>query len=302
MLPGRAPRAIVESVTDLIGDTPLIRLGRLAVRGNLLLKLELTNPSGSVKDRAALAMISAAERAGKLRRGGHIVEATSGNTGIALAMIAAVRGYVCTIVMPDDASIERRKVLVAYGAEVVLTDRELGMQGAVTRARELTKERDAFSPTQFQNCENPDAHEASTAEEILAAAPEIAAFVCGVGTGGTITGVGRVLVRARRGVRVIAVEPEGCAVLSGDRPGPHRLFGLGAGFVPAVLDRSVVTEVVKVKERDAYTTAERLARTEGIFAGPSTGANVFVALAIAEEVAGPVVTIACDLGDRYLAD
>jgi cysteine synthase A len=295
-------RGIVDSVTDLIGETPLVRLGRLAPGGNLLLKLELSNPSGSVKDRAALAMVTAAERAGKLRRGGHIVEATSGNTGIALAMIAAVRGYGCTIVMPDDASIERRKVLASYGADVVLTDRELGMQGAVTRAKELTKERDAFSPTQFQNCENPLAHEASTAEEILAAVPEIAAFVCGVGTGGTITGVGRVLLRARPDVRIIAVEPDGCAVLSGDQPGAHRLFGLGAGFVPEVLDRRVVSQVVKVKERDAYGTAERLARTEGIFAGPSTGANVHVALATAESARGPVVTIACDLGDRYLAD
>ncbi len=298
----REPRAIVDSITDLIGDTPLVRLSRLAARGNVLLKLELKNPSGSVKDRAALAMITAAERTGKLRRGGHIVEATSGNTGIALAMIAAVRGYICTIVMPDDASIERRKLLLSYGAEVVLTDRELGMQGAVTRARELTKERSAFSPTQFQNCANPAAHETSTAEEILASVPEIAAFVCGVGTGGTITGVGRVLRRARPGVRVVAVEPEGCAVLSGDQPGPHRVFGLGAGFVPEVLDLRIVSDIVKVKERDAYGTAERLARTEGIFAGPSTGANVFVALSVAEEVAGPVVTIACDLGDRYLAD
>lgn len=295
-------RPVVDSVTDLIGDTPLVRLGRLAARGEVLLKLELRNPSGSVKDRAALAMITAAERAGTLRRGGHIVEATSGNTGIALAMIAAVRGYACTIVMPDDASIERRKVLASYGAEVVLTDRDLGMQGAVTRAQELTKQRGAFSPTQFENRENPLAHEASTAEEILAAVPEIAAFVCGVGTGGTITGVGHVLLRARPDVRIVAVEPEGCAVLSGGAPGAHRLFGLGAGFVPEVLDRRVVTQVVKVKERDAYGTAERLARIEGIFAGPSTGANVHVALAVAEATQGPVVTIACDCGDRYLAD
>jgi cysteine synthase A len=293
---------VVDSVTDLIGHTPLVRLARLVPRGNLLLKMELRNPSGSVKDRAALAMITAAERAGKLRRGGHIVEATSGNTGIALAMIAAVRGYGCTIVMPDDASIERRKVLISYGAEVVLTDRELGMQGAVTRARELTKERDAFSPTQFSNCENPLAHEASTAAEILEAVPDIAVFVCGVGTGGTISGVGRVLRKKRPDIRVVAVEPEGCAVLSGEQPGAHRLFGLGAGFVPEVLDRTIISEVVKVKERDAYTEKERLARTEGIFAGPSTGANVHVARHAAETRKGPVVTIACDLGDRYLAD
>jgi len=293
---------VVDSVTDLIGHTPLVRLARLVPRRNLLLKMELRNPSGSVKDRAALAMITAAERTGKLRRGGHIVEATSGNTGIALAMIAAVRGYGCTIVMPDDASVERRKVLTSYGAEVVLTDRELGMQGAVTRAKELTKERGAFSPTQFSNCENPLAHEASTAAEILEAVPDIAAFVSGVGTGGTISGVGRVLRRARPDVRIVAVEPEGCAVLSGEAPGAHRLFGLGAGFVPEVLDRSIVTDVVKVKERDAYAQKEQLARTEGIFAGPSTGGNVHVAREIAEAMSGPVVTIACDLGDRYLAD
>jgi cysteine synthase A len=293
---------IASSITDLIGQTPLVRLSRLAPEGNVLLKLELSNPSGSVKDRAALAMITAAERSRKLTPGGHIVEATSGNTGIALAMIAAVRGYACTIVMPDDASVERRKVLAAYGAEVVLTPRAEGMRGAVVKAAELTRERNAFSPTQFVNQENPLAHESSTAEEILQAIPDVAAFVAGVGTGGTLTGVGRVLLRRQPGVRIVAVEPEGCSVLSGGSPGPHRLFGLGAGFVPEVLDRTVIHEVVVVKERDALAARERLATKEGIFGGPSTGANVHVALGLAGNVRGPIVTIACDLGDRYLAE
>ena len=270
------------------------------------MKLEQKNPSGSVKDRAALAMILAAERAKTLRAGGHIVEATSGNTGIALAMIAAVRGYFCTIVMPADASIERQKTLATYGAEVVLTNAELGMQEAVRTAAEIAKERNAFSPSQFANAENPAAHEATTAEEILASVPEISAFVSGVGTGGTITGVGRALKKAHPNILIIAVEPEACAVLSGCASGPHRIFGLGAGFVPTILDRGVIDRVVAVSDRDAYAAQERLARTEGIFAGPSTGANIHAVTHLMKRdpsaFRGQIVTIACDVGDRYLAE
>lgn len=284
-----------------IGRTPLVRLARLS--SNVAVKLELKNPGGSIKDRPALAMVRAAEDAGALGPGSTLVEATSGNTGISLAMIAAVRGYACVLVMPEDMSLERRQVMRAYGAEIVLTPAAEGMSGAVRRAETIVAERKrAFMPRQFDNPANPAAHEATTAQEILRdAGDELAAFVAGVGTGGTITGVGRALKRARPGVRIVAVEPSASAVLSGGAAGPHGIQGLGAGFVPKILDRSVLDEIVTVTDAAADKMARRCAREEGLLVGPSSGANLQVACEVASRVKGLVVTIACDGGERYFA-
>ena len=295
----------VGSVLELIGRTPLVRLSRVGPEGGarVLGKLEAKNPGGSVKDRPALAMVEAAEQAGSLRPGSTIIEATSGNTGISLAMISAVRGYRCVLVMPEDMSLERRYVLRAYGAEIVLTPAQEGMTGAVERARELLSQTaDAVMPRQFENAANPEAHARTTAREIIAqAGPELAAFVAGVGTGGTISGVGRVLKAERPHVQVIAVEPAGSAVLSGRPPGMHGIQGLGAGFVPANLDRSVIDQVVTVADVVAERMARRLAREEGLLVGPSSGANVHAACDVARKLrSGTVVTILCDSGERYL--
>jgi cysteine synthase A len=290
------------SVLDLVGRTPLIELRRIPTSGTrVLAKLESANPSGSVKDRPALAIVEAAEAAGQLAEGSVIVEATSGNTGIALAMIAAVRGYRCILVMPEDMSIERRRILRAYGAEIVITSPDEGMRGAVLEAERIAHGTErSFMPRQFENPANPDVHERTTAREILEAVPDIAAFVAGVGTGGTITGVGRALRAERPGTQVIAVEPEKSAVLGGGAPGLHTIQGIGAGFVPSVLDRAVIDAVVSVSDVAADKMARRLAREEGLLVGPSSGANVYVACAIAAKVSGPVVTILCDSGERYL--
>ena len=296
---------IASSVLDLVGRTPLVRLARLSppLGASVVGKLESKNPGGSVKDRPALAMVEAAERAGKLTPGATLIEATSGNTGISLAMIAAVRGYRCVLVMPDDMSLERRHILRAYGADLVLTYAEQGMAGAVARAEELLRTTPgAFMPRQFENEANPDAHARTTAREILdAVGDELAAFVAGVGTGGTITGVGRVLKKERPSARVVAVEPSASAVLSGRCAGMHGIQGLGAGFVPAILDRRVIDEVVCVTDVAALRAADRLAREEGLLVGPSSGANVHAAIEIARELrGGVVVTVLCDTGERYL--
>ena len=296
--------SIAGSVLDLIGKTPLVRLGRVAQAGQAVIvaKFEAKNPGGSVKDRPALAMVEAAEREGRLGPGAVIVEATSGNTGISLAMIAAVRGYRCVLVMPEDMSLERRYLLRAYGAQIELTPAEQGMAGAVAFAEQIAREtRGAFMPRQFDNPANPAAHERTTAREILeAVGSELAAFVAGVGTGGTVTGVGRVLKRERAGVRVIAVEPAASAVLSGKPAGLHGIQGIGAGFVPSVFDRSVVDEVMQVSDVAALDMAARLAREEGLLVGPSSGANVHAAMVVARQVKGVVVTVLCDTGERYL--
>ena len=297
---------IASSVLDLVGRTPLVRLARLSPPGGATVvgKLESKNPGGSVKDRPALAMVEAAEKAGKLAPGATLIEATSGNTGISLAMIAAVRGYRCVLVMPDDMSLERRRILRAYGAELVLTPAEQGMAGAVTRAEELLRATPgAHVPHQFDNEANPDAHARTTAREILdAIGDDMVAFVAGVGTGGTVTGVGRVLKKERPRVRVIAVEPAASAVLSGHPPGMHAIQGLGAGFIPAILDRDVIDEVVCVGDVAASRMQERLAREEGLLVGPSSGANVHAAIEIARKIPhGTVVTILCDTGERYLS-
>jgi cysteine synthase len=295
---------IADSVLDLVGSTPMVRLSRIGKGGATVVgKLEVKNPGASVKDRPALAMVKAAEEAGMIGPGSVIVEATSGNTGISLAMIAAVRGYTCVLVMPEDMSLERRYVLRAYGAQIVLTPGEQGMAGAVAKAEQIARDTPrSFMARQFANPANPLAHEKTTAREILdAAGPDLVAFVAGVGTGGTITGVGRVLKRERPDVKIIAVEPAASAVLSGKAPGMHGIQGLGAGFVPDILDRRVIDRVITVTDVAAEKMAGRLACEEGLLVGPSSGANTHAACEVAAEIGrGLVVTILCDTGERYL--
>ncbi|MEM1414905.1 MAG: cysteine synthase A [Myxococcota bacterium] len=296
---------ILDGVLELVGGTPLVRLGRLAPKGggDVLAKAELLNPAGSVKDRPAKAMIEAAERVGRLSEGATIIEATSGNTGISLAMICAVRGYRCVIVMPEDMSEARRDILKSYGAEVVLTEAMSGMAGAVDVAERMLRETPgAFMPAQFENPANPDVHALTTAEEIWdATGGDLTAFVAGVGTGGTLSGVGRVLKERNPEIRIVAVEPRGSAVLSGGKPGLHGIQGLGAGFVPEVLDTGLIDDIVTVTDLAADRMTRRLAREEGLLVGPSAGANVHAAVEVARRL-GPgrrVVTILCDTGERY---
>ena len=300
---------IVESMTDLVGGTPLVRLSRLAegTGATILGKLESANPAGSVKDRIGLAMIEAAERDGAITPGSSvIVEPTSGNTGIALAFVCAARGYKCILTMPESMSMERRALLKAYGAELVLTPATEGMRGAISRAQEIAAATDgAFIPQQFENPANPDVHERTTAEEIWSDTDgHVDIFVAGVGTGGSITGVGHVLKQRNPAVQVVAVEPVDSPVLSGGEPAPHRIQGIGAGFVPGVLDTSVYDEVIQVAADDAFETARSLASDEGVLTGISAGANAWAAreLASRPENAGKViVTIICDTGERYLS-
>jgi cysteine synthase A len=296
---------VAQNVLELVGRTPLVRLARLASNPGACVwaKAEFLNPAGSVKDRPALFMIRAAEAAGHLRPGATLVEATSGNTGISLAMIAAVRGYRCILVMPEDMSLERRHIMRAYGAEIALTAASDGMIAAVRRAEQLVRETPgAFMLSQFDNPANPDSHYVGTANEILdQLGGRVDVFVAGVGTGGTLTGVARRLRERNGNVRIIAVEPKSSAVLSGGRAGPHSIQGLGAGFVPAILDRTLIDEVVTVTDAAAERTARRLAQTEGLLVGPSAGANVHVACAVAQRMgSGNVVTVLCDSGERYL--
>jgi cysteine synthase A len=297
---------IYDSVLDLIGQTPLVRLRRMspANGGEVVVKLEGLNPAGSLKDRPALQMILDAEARGEISEGATIIEATSGNTGISLAMIAAVRGYQCVLVMPEDMSLARRQILQAYGAECVLTPPEEGMAGAVERAEQLLAEtKNAIMPRQFSNPSNPEAHRKTTAEEIWrATGGAIDAFVAGVGTGGTITGVSRVLKARKPDLHVVGVEPRGSAVLTGGKPGLHGIQGLGAGFVPEVLDRALLDEVVTVSDVAAERAQRRLAKEEGLFVGTSAGANVHAAVEIAKRFkpGTRIVTILCDGGARYL--
>ncbi len=296
---------VADGVLGLIGRTPLVRLARLGPAGgaSVWAKCELDNAGGSVKDRPALSMILAAERDGRLAPGATLIEATSGNTGISLAMIAAVRGYRCVLVMPEDMSLERRYILRAYGAEILLTPALDGMTGAVKRAYELLEETaGAFMPSQFDNPANPESHELGTAVEIFEqTAGDIAAFVAGVGTGGTVTGVGRALKQRVDAVQIIAVEPAGSPVLQGRPPGMHGIQGLGAGFVPDIFDRSVVDEIIAVSDVAAERMVRRLAREEGLLVGPSSGANVHAAVEVARRLqGGNVVTVLCDSGERYL--
>jgi cysteine synthase A len=298
---------IAEQTATVVGDTPLVRLRRLGegLGAEVVAKLENLNPGGSVKDRIGVAMIDAAERDGRLDPGGVIVEPTSGNTGIALAMVSAARGYSLILTLPEGMSRERAKLLRAYGAEVHETPSLGGMGEAIALAEQIVAERGAFMPQQFSNPANPEVHRRTTAEEIWRDTDgEVDALVTGVGTGGTITGVGQVLKERRPGFQVIAVEPATSAVLSGGTPGAHKIQGIGAGFVPEVLDRDVIDEVIAVDDEDALSAAREAARREGLLVGISAGAAFHAALAVAArpEMAGKrIVTIACDGGERYVS-
>ncbi|UCF06621.1 MAG: cysteine synthase A [bacterium] len=295
-----------DNVLELVNDTPLVRLNRLPTKGGATVwaKLEMFNAAGSVKDRIALSMIDTAEREGVLEPETIVVEPTSGNTGIGLAMVCAVKGYRLILTMPETMSMERRTLLKAFGAELVLTPGEMGMKGAVMVAERIAATPNHFMPQQFKNPANPEIHRQRTAEEILSqTGGEIDAFVAGIGTGGTITGVGQILKERSPGVRIIAVEPAASAVLSGGTPGPHKIQGIGAGFIPEVLDLSVIDEVVRVTDEDAAATSRRLARSEGLLVGISCGAACFAALQAAATMDSgkSVVVIFPDTGERYLS-
>jgi cysteine synthase A len=295
----------VETVLDLVGATPLVRLQKLPPAGSAAVwaKLERFNPGGSVKDRIAKSMIEAAEEQGLLEPRGVIVEPTSGNTGIGLAMTAAVKGYRLVLVMPDTLSLERRTLMKAYGAELILTPGEQGMKGAIAKAEELVREHGYFMPQQFMNPANPEIHRRTTAGEILEQAGHLDAFVAGVGTGGTITGVGSVLKDILPSVQIVAVEPAGSPVLSGGSPGKHKIQGIGAGFVPGVLDTGIIDRIIQVKDQDARETARRLAKEEGMLCGISSGAAAWAAIEVAQSLGDNkvVVTVLPDTGERYLS-
>ena len=298
---------IYADILEKIGRTPLVRISKLN-RGNaeVLVKVESFNPAGSVKDRIAIGMIEAAEKAGKIAPGALIIEPTSGNTGIGLALVAAVKGYRLILTMPDTMSIERRKLLAAYGAELVLTEGALGMKGAIAKAEELAETHPgSFIPQQFDNPANPEYHKQTTAEEIWQdAGGRVDAFVAGVGTGGTLTGVGEVLKARNPDVKLIAVEPSDSPVLSGGRPGPHKIQGIGAGFVPSVLDTQIIDEIFPVGAEDAGDTARAAAKQEGLLVGISSGAALFAALELSKrpEYAGKrIIALLPDTGERYLS-
>lgn len=298
---------IYEDITQLIGNTPMIRLNKIVPENaaEVIVKLESFNPGGSVKDRIALNMIKRAEEEGRLKPGGTIVEATSGNTGIGLAMVSAVKGYKLILVMPDTMSIERRNLLLSYGAELVLTPGAEGMKGAIKKAQEILElNPDYIILDQFKNSANPEIHELTMAKEILKDTNGIVdAFVAGVGTGGTISGVGKVLKQYNKDIKIFAVEPEESPVLSGGKPGPHKIQGIGAGFIPDTLNLDVIDEIIKVKERDAFEMSMKLAKQEGILCGISSGANVFAAIEVANRIGKGkrVVTVLPDTGERYLS-
>ncbi|AQQ51730.1 cysteine synthase A [Planococcus lenghuensis] len=297
---------IGNSVNDLIGQTPIVKLNRLTgpEDAEVYAKLEFFNPGSSVKDRIALAMIEAAEKAGNLKEGDTIIEPTSGNTGIGLAMVAAAKGYKTVLVMPDTMSMERRNLLRAYGAELVLTPGAGGMKAAIGKAEELAQENNYFMPQQFKNEANPEIHRLTTGPEIVEAmGDQLDAFVSGIGTGGTITGAGSVLKEKYPEILLAAVEPADSAILSGGQPGPHKIQGIGAGFVPDVLDTEIYDEVIQVTNDQAYETARTLARTEGILGGVSSGAAIYAALQLAKRLGKgkKVLAILPSNGERYLS-
>jgi len=297
---------IGKSILDFIGMTPMVKLSRLSPENGATIaaKVEAFNPGGSIKDRIALSMIKDAEDKGILKPGSVVIEPTSGNTGIGLAMVCAVKGYRLILVMPESMSLERRKLLKAYGAEFVLTPAELGMKGAVEKAKELAKTYGYFIPLQFDNPANPTAHETTTAHEILTQTDgELDAFVATVGTGGTFTGVAKVLKSKIPHIKIIAVEPISSPVLSGGTPSPHKIQGIGAGFIPKVLDTDLIDYIITVPDEDAYSFVRQLSTKEGILAGISSGAAVYAAQKVAKDL-GPdklVVTILPDTGERYLS-
>lgn len=298
-------KKVGNSVADLVGQTPMVKLNRLVGPNDadVYLKLEYFNPGSSVKDRIALAMIEAAEKSGELLEGGTLIEPTSGNTGIGLAMIAAAKGYKAVLVMPDTMSLERRNLLRAYGADLILTPGSEGMKGAIAKAEQMAEENGWFLPQQFNNEANPEVHRLTTGPEIADALDRVDAFVSAVGTGGTITGVGSVLKERFPDVKIIAVEPTDSPVLSGGKPGPHKIQGIGAGFIPGVLDTGIYDEITQVTNDESYEYARKLAKEEGILGGVSSGAAVFAALKAAKELGKgkTVVAILASNGERYLS-
>lgn len=298
---------VANSITELIGNTPIVKLNRLTdeTSADVYLKLEYMNPGSSVKDRIGLAMIEAAEKEGKLKAGDTIIEPTSGNTGIGLAMVAAAKGLKAILVMPDTMSMERRNLLRAYGAELVLTPGAEGMKGAIKKAEELAEKHGYFVPQQFNNPSNPEIHRQTTGKEIVEqfGDDQLDAFVAGIGTGGTITGAGEVLKEAYPSIKIYAVEPSDSPVLSGGKPGPHKIQGIGAGFVPDILNTEVYDEIFPVKNEEAFEYARRAAREEGILGGISSGAAIYAALQVAKKLGKgkKVLAIIPSNGERYLS-
>ena len=304
---GMSDKLVAENVLELIGNTPMVKLRKIAggEMAEIYAKLEHFNPGGSIKDRICLSMVEDAEKNGKLKPGSTIIEPTSGNTGIGLAMVCAVKGYKCILTMPESMSLERIFILKSYGAEVILTPAIESMAGAIKKAEEiLEKTKDAFMPQQFNNPANPEIYRKTTAEEVLTATDgRLDAFVAGVGTGGTITGVGEVLKKKNPNIKIVAVEPSTSAVLSGKIAGPHKIQGIGAGFVPKVLNREIIDEIVTVDDDQAFQITKRLAREEGLFVGISAGAAGFAALKVAGDLGKGkrVVVIFPDTGERYFS-
>ncbi|TFJ92979.1 cysteine synthase A [Lentibacillus salicampi] len=297
---------VADNIAGLIGETPIVQLNRTAEKdsADIYLKLEFMNPGSSVKDRIALSMIEAAEKQGELKEGDTIIEPTSGNTGIGLAMVAAAKGYKAVLVMPDTMSKERRNLLRAYGAELVLTPGAEAMKGAINKAEELKKEHGYFMPQQFSNEANTEVHERTTGKEIVKQMDDgLDAFISGIGTGGTITGAGSVLKEHFNGIKLYAVEPDDSAVLSGDSPGPHKLQGLGAGFVPEILDTELYDDVIRISNDEAFQTSREVARQEGVLGGISSGAAIAAAKKVAKQLGQgkKVLAVVPDNGERYLS-
>lgn len=304
---GEPNSRLANDVLGLIGNTPMVKLNKIAGpnAAEILAKLESFNPGGSVKDRICLSMIEDAEKHGLISKGATIIEPTSGNTGIGLAMICAVRGYKCILTMPETMSLERIYILKSYGAEVVLTPGQEGMMGSIKKAEQLLKKTpNSFMPQQFKNKANPEIHRRTTAREILKVIDgSIDAFVAGVGTGGTITGVGEVLKRHNKEIKIVAVEPSQSAVLSGKMPGPHKIQGIGAGFVPDILNQKIIDEIIQVDDNEAFRTSRRMAKEEGLFVGISAGAAIYAAIKVAKELGKGkrLVVILPDTGERYFS-
>lgn len=304
---GEVNTRLADNVLELIGNTPMVKLNRIVEpdMADILAKLESYNPGGSVKDRICLSMIEDAERKGLISKGSTIIEPTSGNTGIGLAMVCAVRGYRCILTMPETMSLERIYILKSYGAEVVLTPSQDGMLGSINKAEELLKKFPrSFMPQQFKNKANPEIHRRTTAKEILSiTGGKIDAFVAGIGTGGTITGVGEILKKRNPKIKIVAVEPETSAVLSGKKPGPHKIQGIGAGFIPDVLNRDIINQIIQVDDNESFKTSRRLAKEEGLFVGISAGAATWAALKVAKDLGKgeKVVVVLPDTGERYFS-